>query len=112
MRKILFPAAIAAAFMSMPLAATAAGDGPIVIAIKNHRFEPAELRAPAGKQVELVVENHDKTPEEFDSRDLRREKVIPGGRKATLRIDPLKKGVYRFMGEFHAATAKGKIIVE
>lgn len=99
-------------FLVIALGAIAAENGPIVIIIKNHKFEPAVVRVPAGKRVELIVENRDKTPEEFESHDLGREKVIAGGAKAVIRIGPLKKGTYRFVGEFHEATAKGKIIAE
>lgn len=83
-----------------------------VLTIKNHRFEPAELSVPAGERVELTIDNQDSTPEEFESHDLRVEKVITGGRKATVRIGPLPAGEYSFVGEFHEDTAKGKLIAE
>ena len=60
--------------------------------IKNHRFEPALLKVPAGQRVKLVVHNQDATPEEFESHGLNREKVVPGGAKATIYIGPLKPG--------------------
>lgn len=89
-----------------------AADPEFALAIKNHRFEPSELRVPAGTRVKLVVHNQDSTPEEFESHTLKREKVIPGGAKATLLIGPLKPGRYPFVGEFNEATAKGVVIVE
>ena len=84
----------------------------IVLIIKNHRFEPAELRVPAGQRVKLVVHNQDSTPEEFESHSLNREKVIPGGSKATIYIGPLKPGRYDFFGEYNEATAKGVVVAE
>ena len=57
------------------LPAAAADTVSFQLVIKNHRFEPSELQVPAGKRVELVIENRDPTPEEFESHDLRREKV-------------------------------------
>jgi plastocyanin len=83
-----------------------------LIVIKNHRFEPAQLRVPAGERVRLVIDNQDATSEEFESHDLRREKIIAGNSKASLWVGPLPKGEYRFFGEFHEATAKGKLIAE
>lgn len=80
------------------------------IAIKNHRFEPAQLEVPAGKKIRLVVDNQDPTPEEFESRSLRVEKVIPGNTKATVTVGPLKAGRYTFVGEFHESTAKGALV--
>jgi hypothetical protein len=82
------------------------------ITIKDHRFEPAELVIPADTKVKLVVKNADPTPEEFDSTDLRREKVIPGGQEGVIFIGPLKPGTYGFMGEFNPKTAQGRIVAK
>jgi plastocyanin len=82
------------------------------IQIINHRFEPAELTIPAGKKVKLIVENKDSTPEEFESHELNREKVIAGNGKATIYIGPLSPGKYPFFGEFNEATAQGNIVAK
>ena len=83
-----------------------------LLVIKNHRFEPAELKVPAGQRIKLIVHNQDTTPEEFESHSLNREKVIPAGAKATLFIGPLKPGRYPFVGEYNEATAKGVVVAE
>ena len=80
--------------------------------IRNHKFEPAEIRVPARKRVSISVSNEDPTPEEFDSSALKVEKVIAGKSKALVRIGPLEPGRYEFIGEFHAETAKGAVIAE
>ena len=49
------------------------------LVIKNHQFQPTEIEIPAGQKIALTVKNNDTTPEEFESTDLRREKVVPGG---------------------------------
>jgi hypothetical protein len=49
---------------------------------------------------------------EFESRDLRQEKVIPPGGKATLTIKAMKPGEYRFFDEFHEKTGQGRLIVK
>ena len=79
------------------------------IVIKNHKFSPQNLDIPVGVKVKLIVENKDKTIEEFDSHDLNREKIIGGGKSATVYIGPLEAGVYKYDGEFNAETAKGTI---
>ena len=94
----------------LPLLSFAADD--IAITIKDHKFTPSEVRVPAGQKVKLVIENQDATPEEFESAELNREKVIAPKSKATVWIGPLKPGKYPFMGEFNQATAKGVVIVE
>ena len=83
-----------------------------LLVIKNHRFEPAELKVPSGQRVKLVVHNQDATPEEFESHSMNREKVVPGGAKATIYIGPLKAGRYDFYGEYNEATAKGVVVAE
>ena len=92
--------------------AHAAPDVEVTLIIKNHRFEPTEVKVPAQQRVRLVVHNQDSTPEEFESHSLNREKVIPGGAKAVIFIGPLKPGRYEFFGEFNEATAKGVVIAE
>jgi len=102
---------IAALAVALPLSASAATPE-FTIAIKDHRFDPAEVVVPAGKKVKLVIDNRDATPEEFESHDLKREKVIPGSTKATIWVGPLQPGKYRFFGEFHEATAQGVLIAK
>jgi plastocyanin len=82
------------------------------IEIRDHLFYPAELRVPAGQKIKLQVINQDATPEEFESFELNREKVIMGKRKATIFIGPLRPGEYPYFGEFHPETAQGVIIAE
>lgn len=89
-----------------------AADTELSLVIKNHRFEPAELKVQANQRVRLTVHNQDSTPEEFESHALNREKVIPAGAKAVIFIGPLKPGRYEFEGEFNASTAQGVVIVE
>jgi hypothetical protein len=82
------------------------------ITIKDHKFEPAELKVPANKPIILMVKNLDATPEEFESKSLKIEKVIAGGAQATINIRPLEIGKYKFVGEFNEKTAQGVIVVE
>lgn len=80
--------------------------------IKDHRFAPAELHAPANKAITLTVKNLDATPEEFESKPLRIEKVVAGKAQATVRIPALAAGKYNFFGDYHEKTAQGVLIVE
>jgi len=89
-----------------------AAEDSYTLTIKDHRFDPAQLDVPAGKKLILVVKNLDATPEEFESHDLKREKVIPGKGQATITIGPLKPGTYKFVGEFHEKTAQGQIVAK
>jgi plastocyanin len=80
------------------------------LAARDGVFEPTVIEVPAGKRFRLEVSNQGKTAIEFESRDLKQEKVIPPGGKATVTINALKAGEYRFFDEFHEKTGQGKII--
>ncbi len=82
------------------------------VEIRDHLFYPAEFAVPAGKKIKLIVYNRDSTPEEFESYELNREKVIMGSSKAVIFIGPLKPGEYPFFGEFNPKTAQGKVVAE
>jgi len=95
------------------VAAFARAGAPVVeIEIRDHLFIPDQVTVPAGKKIKLVVYNRDATPEEFESYELNREKVIMGRSKAVIFIGPLKPGVYPFFGEFNPKTAQGRVIAE
>ncbi|MFX4228661.1 MAG: cupredoxin domain-containing protein [Porticoccaceae bacterium] len=80
--------------------------------IRDHLFYPSELTIPANLKVRLLIINEDPTPEEFESYELNREKVILGGRRTVIFVGPLKPGEYSFFGEFNMSTAQGKLIAE
>ena len=80
--------------------------------IRNHLFYPDVLTVPAGIRFKLIIQNEDPSPEEFESFELNREKVIMGGATATVFIGPLKAGTYPFFGEFNPETAQGKMIAQ
>ena len=97
----------------MSLPASSFAKTPIIeLRIKDHLFYPAEVVVPANTKVKLLVINEDSTPEEFESYELNREKVIIGNSKAIIFIGPLDPGEYPFFGEFNMSTALGKIIAE
>ncbi len=98
----LAPSAVGAADASSEIALT----------IENNRFQPEEIKVKAGAAFVLVITNKDKGPEEFESHDLRIEKVIPGGKTIRLKMPALKPGSYGFVGEYHEKTAKGRIVAE
>lgn len=109
MRRVIVAIGLVA-ILVMGAAAAQADD--YVLTIKDHRFNPTEIKVPANKRVQITVINDDPTPEEFESHEMKVEKVIPGKSKGVVRIGPLKPGRYPFFGEFHEATAKGTVVAE
>ena len=87
-------------------------DNSYVLTFKDNKIEPAELQVPAGVEFKLTVKNADQSPEEFESSDLKIEKVIAGGSEVELTIKPLDPGSYEVVGEFHEDTAKGQIVAK
>ncbi len=108
--RLLLAAVGLAALLSLAPTALRADD--FTLTIEDHRFTPEEITVPANKRFEITVINDDATPEEFESKPMKVEKVIPGKSKGVVRIGPLKPGRYPFVGEFHEATAKGAVIAE
>jgi len=93
--------------------ATGASAGPVyAITIRNHQFIPAIVVIAAGEKAELRVTNNDSEPEEFESFDLNREKMVMPGRTIRVFLPPLKPGEYRFFGEFHPKSAQGTVLVK
>ena len=104
--------ALAALVASTSLAAFAAEDPELALVLENHRFNPDRLVVPAGKKVKVTIDNRDPAAEEFDSDDLRVEKVIPGKSKGVVWLGPLKPGEYKFMGEYNEKTAQGVVVAK
>ena len=96
----------------LPVSTAFAADLELSMVIKNHMFEPSELKVPANQRIKLNIQNLDKTAEEFESHSMKKEKIIPAGGKAVIFLGPLKPGSYEFIGEFNPKTAKGLVIAE
>lgn len=105
---------LAAATLAFTVAAPVlAEDVPLFkLVARDGVFEPTSVEVPAGKRVRLEITNQGKTAMEFESRDLKQEKVIPPGGTATVTIRALKAGEYRFVDEFHEKTGQGKLIAK
>ena len=82
------------------------------IIIKNHQFIPQNLDVPANKKIKLTVCNQDNEVEEFESFDLRREKIVPANDCVKINLGSLEPGEYKIFGDFHSSTAFGSIIVK
>jgi hypothetical protein len=105
--KIVFAALVLTA-ACFPASAQQAAS--VSVSVKNHRFQPAEIHAPAKVPIELHVKNLDSTPMEFESVSLRVEKVVTGNGEGIIRLRPLEPGRYNFFDDFHQETT-GVLIV-
>ncbi|MEI9902148.1 MAG: cupredoxin domain-containing protein [Hyphomicrobium sp.] len=111
-RTLLSAFALGVGLIGGATAGSAAEVAEFTVEIKDHKFSPAEIKVPAATPVKLTVKNSDATAEEFESHPLGVEKVIAGNASVTIRLKPLDKGSYTFVGEYHEDTAKGTLIAE
>jgi hypothetical protein len=102
----------AALLVIAPVAGTARAADVVTLSItmKDYKFDPPELHAPAEKQIAIHVKNLNPIVSEFESSDLHFEKIVPAGSEAVVYVRPLKPGRYNFYDDFHHAT-QGYLVV-
>jgi hypothetical protein len=83
----------------------------VAISVKDHRFQPSQISAPANRPISIKVKNLDTAPMEFESASLRVEKVIAAGSEGTVNVRPLAPGRYEFFDDFHPET-RGTLVVQ
>ena len=91
--------------------AAAAADVQIALTLEKNQFQPAEVKVKANTPFVLVITNKNPKAAEFESKDLRVEKVVPAGKTVNVRIRALKPGTYAFFDDFNKA-ATGRIVAE
>lgn len=80
--------------------------------IRAGHFIPETIEVPANTKFRLQIKNEGPGAEEFESVELRKEKVLAPGASSFLIFQPLKAGTYKFFGEFHPETAQGRIVAK
>jgi plastocyanin len=101
----------AAVVLSASPAAHAQDTVTLSIANKDHKFDPAELHAPANKTISVRIKNLDPIAMEFESKDLHFEKIVAAKGEGVVFIRPQKPGRYVFFDDFHQDT-QGTLVVE
>jgi hypothetical protein len=93
--------------------AVSAADAPpeIPLTIDKNQFQPNEVKVKANTPFVLVITNKSAKAAEFESKDLRVEKVVPAGKTVNVRIRALKPGTYSFLDDFNQQ-ATGRIVAE
>lgn len=83
----------------------------VAISVKDHRFQPSQISAPANRPISIKVKNLDTASMEFESVSLRVEKVIAAGSEGVVNVRALAPGRYEFFDDFHQET-RGVLVVE
>src|SRR5689334_7389089 len=84
----------------------------ISITVKDNKFEPATVEAPANTPIRFKVKNLDPKPMEFESKSLKFEKIVTGGSEVTVNVRAQKPGSYEFYDDFHEDTTRGTLTVK
>lgn len=85
----------------LPTIALANEDPVFRIEFKDGVVAPQRLDVPANRRFSLELLNLGQTPAEFESRELRKEKVLAPGTSSVLVIRTLEPGEYDFFDDFH-----------
>jgi hypothetical protein len=94
-------AAILAGLLAFAGAARAEDDPVFRIEFNNGKVTPQRLEVPAKRRFKLELVNAGTEPAEFESKELRKEKVLAPGTTSSLVIRTLDPGEYDFFDDFH-----------
>jgi hypothetical protein len=81
-----------------------------VIEFANGAINPDVLDVPAGSRFKLELRNSGADPVEFESLELRKEKVLGPGVTSFIVIRRLDPGEYRFFDDFHPDTPPARLV--
>jgi Cupredoxin-like domain len=80
--------------------------------LNDGKLNPVRIEVPAGQKIKIEVHNIGKSPVEFESVQLRKEKVLAPGASSFVVIAPMQPGEYKFFDDFHMNTAQGVIVAK
>jgi hypothetical protein len=107
------PLFLAAVLAFLAMSALAADEMPVMkLVARDGVFDPLTLEVAAGKKFKIEISNEGKGPMEFESRDLKQEKVLAAGARSSVVINGLKPGTYVFFDDYHADAPKGRIVAK
>ncbi len=89
------------AFAFLANAGARAEDATFRIEFKDGVVTPKRLEVPASTRIVLELVNTGETPAEFESKELRKEKVLAPGASSSLVLRSLDPGEYQFFDDFH-----------
>jgi len=102
-------AALGLALLTLCSIPALADDPTFKIELKDGVITPLEIEVPANTRIRLEVSNTGTTPVEFESVELKKEKVLAPGNSSVVVIRNLDPGSYEFYDEFHIDQPHGKI---
>lgn len=90
--------------LAAPFGARAAEEPVFRIEFNDGKVTPQRIEVPAKTRFKLELHNVGTEPAEFESKELRKEKVLAPGATSVLVIRTLDPGEYDFFDDFHLDT--------
>lgn len=101
-----------AAMLALPTAARAEELPAFRIEFKDGVITPRRIEVPANRPFKLDLHNTGEAPAEFESHELRREKVLAPHSASFLVIRRLDPGEYKFFDDFHLDAPPGVLVAK
>ncbi|ALK10164.1 cupredoxin domain-containing protein [Blastochloris viridis] len=104
---------VAATLVVAATSVPARADDPVFrIEFSDGKMTPQRLDVPANTRFKLELVNSGTTPAEFESVELRKEKVIAPGVTTSMVIKNLDPGEYHFFDDFHLDTPPALLVAK
>lgn len=101
------------ALLAFTAPAYAEGEDPTFqVVFKGGAIQPSRLEVPAKTRFRLEIRNEDDSPVEFESVELRKEKVVAPRSQAVMVIRTLDPGEYSFFDDFHPGSPPAVLVAK
>ena len=108
----LFASLLLAFAVSAGVPAVAEEDPTFRIEFRDGEVSPREIVVPANTRIRLDLHNLGETPAEFESHQLKKEKVLAPKTNSVLVIRTLAPGRYEFFDDFHPGRGPSVLIAK
>lgn len=105
-------ALLIAAALASPTVARADDDPTFRIEFRDGVITPLRIEVPANTRIRLELFNKGTTPAEFESLELRKEKVLAPGSETVMVLRRLDPGEYAFFDDFHLDMPKAIVVAK
>jgi hypothetical protein len=110
-RALILPAGVFS-LLAVTVAAEAKDLKTYELTLKGQAFTPVELKVPAGEAFIIKLKNENSAPAEFESKDMKFEKIVAGHASIVVRVKALPGGTFEFYDEYHEDATRGTVVSE
>ena len=103
---------ILCSFVSAAASLRAEEEPVFILEFHDGKVAPQRLEVPANRRFKLELRNTGDTPAEFESNELRKEKVLAPNSTSILVFRTLDPGEYAFFDDFHPDAPKAVLVAK